>query len=100
MNTEIQETVAGAYRDVADQASPIGTVVLFAGHTAPQGWLFCDGHQISQAEYPILFQTVGTKWGRLAHSPFDQGSGTVSVAFVLPDVPSPAPNLRYMIHAK
>ena len=97
MDMETQKMVVGAYHDLTTQASPIGSIVLFAGHAAPEGWLVCDGQMITQEEYPALFKSIGTKWGKLSHSPFDGGD---AVSFVLPEVRSPAPNLHYIIHAK
>ena len=37
-----------------EQASPIGTVVAFAGKTAPSGWLLCDGETRRTNEFPEL----------------------------------------------
>jgi len=47
---------------------PIGSVIAFGGvidtnHKLPHGWLFCDGSPLKAAEYPPLFQAVGTAHG-------------------------------------
>lgn len=42
---------------------PTGTVVSFAGHNAPTGWLLCDGTQYSSSSYPTLYATIGTTYG-------------------------------------
>ena len=42
---------------------PTGTVVPFAGTTAPDGWTFCDGtttFPINDARYRSLHNTIGT----------------------------------------
>lgn len=56
-------------------ASPIGTVVDFAGATPPVGWLLCYGQAVSRSEYAALFAIIGTTWGA--------GNGTTT--FNLPD---------------
>lgn len=55
---------------------PSGTVVAFAGDTAPAGWRLCDGAAVSQTEFPALFRAIGT-----AH-----GSGGAIGMFNLPDL--------------
>lgn len=40
-----------------------GTVVDFAGPTAPNGYLACDGSEISRTTYAGLFVAIGTTWG-------------------------------------
>lgn len=42
---------------------PTGTVVSFAGHNAPTGWLLCDGTQYSSSSYPTLYAIIGTTYG-------------------------------------
>ena len=52
-----------------------GTVVDFAGSSAPTGWLICDGATISQTTYAALFAIIGHTYGA------DPGGGN----FILPD---------------
>ena len=54
---------------------PSGTVLPFAGTTAPDGWLTCDGTPISRTTYAALFTALG-----VAH-----GYGDNSTTFNLPD---------------
>jgi microcystin-dependent protein len=42
---------------------PIGTVIPFAGQTAPQGWLLCDGTEYSVNEYRDLQSVIGQNFG-------------------------------------
>ena len=38
---------------------PIGTIILFAGETIPNGWLVCDGRTLYDEEYPDLHNVLG-----------------------------------------
>jgi len=40
-----------------------GVIQLFAGDTAPDGWLFCDGAAVSRTTYAVLFALIGTTFG-------------------------------------
>lgn len=57
-------------------ATPTGTVSAFAGVTAPDGWLLCDGRAVSRATYAALFAVLGTRYG----------VGDASTTFNLPDL--------------
>lgn len=54
---------------------PTGSVLDFAGGTAPAGWLLCYGQAVSRTEYAGLFATLGETYG----------SGDGSTTFNLPD---------------
>lgn len=56
-------------------ALPIGTMLPFAGTTAPTGYLMCQGQAVSRATYAALFALIGTAYGT--------GDGTTT--FNLPD---------------
>lgn len=56
---------------------PIGTVLDFAGGSAPPvGWLWCYGQAVSRATYSYLFAVIGIGYG----------SGDGSTTFNLPDL--------------
>lgn len=38
----------------------VGFVMIFAGETAPPGWLLCNGGTFSSSEYPLLASFLGT----------------------------------------
>jgi microcystin-dependent protein len=42
---------------------PSGTVLDFAGATAPVGFLLCNGAAVSRSTYSDLFASIGTVWG-------------------------------------
>jgi microcystin-dependent protein len=56
-------TLATLAREVMDQLVPSGTVVAFAGTTAPSGWLLCDGRAVRSQTYSNLFARIGRVWG-------------------------------------
>lgn len=41
----------------------VGEIRMFAGNFAPAGWMFCDGSQLSIAEFETLFNLIGTTYG-------------------------------------
>ena len=55
---------------------PAGSVIPYAGTSAPTGFLFCDGSSVSRSTYAALFAVIGTEYG----TPDD------SSTFKLPDL--------------
>lgn len=53
----------------------IGSMVSYAGSTAPNGWLLCYGQAVSRTTYALLFAIIGIAYG--------SGDGTTT--FNLPD---------------
>jgi microcystin-dependent protein len=45
---------------VGDLGVPVGSMLPYAGTTAPYGYLFCDGSEVEQAKYPALFVAIGS----------------------------------------
>jgi len=56
--------------------TPVGAVLDYAGTTAPTGWLFCYGQEISRTTYAALFTAISTTYG--------VGNGTTT--FNVPDL--------------
>ena len=57
-------TVSPADLSAAIQSSiPSGTVIHFAGQTAPAGWLKANGAAVSRTAYAALFAAIGTTYG-------------------------------------
>ena len=54
----------------------IGSIYMFGGTTAPEGFLLCDGSPVSRTTYSDLFDVIGT----------DYGAGDESTTFNLPDL--------------
>jgi microcystin-dependent protein len=57
-------------------AVPTGTVLPYAGSSAPTSYLFCDGSNVSRTTYATLFGIVSTVYG----------VGDGSTTFTLPDL--------------
>jgi microcystin-dependent protein len=56
--------------------NPKGTVIAFAGNSAPAGYLICNGAAVSRTTYAGLFAVIGTTYG----------AGDGSTTFNLPDL--------------
>ena len=54
---------AGLAAAVGAYAIPAGTMLWFAGETAPVGWFECNGQEQRIATYPALAAACGTRWG-------------------------------------
>ena len=52
--------------NIPDETKPvIGSVIMFAGEVAPDGWFECNGAEYPIATYPLLFAAIGYLWGGL-----------------------------------
>lgn len=40
-----------------------GTIIIWPGTTVPDGYLLCDGSEISRITYSALFAVIGTTYG-------------------------------------
>jgi microcystin-dependent protein len=50
-------------KEVVNKNTPVGAIEIFAGSTAPSGWLICDGSAVSRTTYANLFSVIGTTYG-------------------------------------
>lgn len=55
---------------------PAGSIIQWAGSTAPANWLFADGAAVSRTTYASLFAAIGTTYG----------AGDGSTTFNVPDL--------------
>ena len=62
--------------DHLSSAIPPGAVMFFAQGSLPDGWLICNGANVSRTTYANLFAAIGTKYG----------SGNGSTTFTLPNL--------------
>ena len=56
-------TVQGEVRDARGLVMPTGSIIAFAGITAPEGWRICNGDEISKLDHPELYEVIGDSWG-------------------------------------
>ena len=65
--TQLQNSIdslsglAGGGGSVLDM--PLGTVLPIATESVPEGWMLCDGREISIEEYQGLYDLIGTTYG-------------------------------------
>lgn len=60
----IYDAVSSRWRpNVHLMSVPVGSVVDFAGSTAPPGWLLCYGQAVSRTTYAALFAALSTTYG-------------------------------------
>lgn len=71
-----QVTAAKLAAAVAEFLTPTGSVVAFAGDTAPTGWALCHGQALDRTTYAALFAIIGTIYG----------AGDNSTTFNVPDI--------------
>jgi len=65
-----------SFQGLQSSITPIGVIRLFAGSTAPNGWLICNGDAVSRSAYGDLFKIIGTTYG----------VGNSNTTFTLPDM--------------
>lgn len=66
----------GKIQQYFEHLLPTGGTTQFAGETAPNGYLMCQGQAISRTTYVNLFNVIGTKYG----------NGDGSTTFNIPDL--------------
>jgi microcystin-dependent protein len=74
-------TTASLQTIVVGNTIPSGLISPHSGGTVPQGWLLCNGQQVSRTTYANLFAAIGD-----AH-----GNGDGSTTFHLPDLRGQVP---------
>lgn len=57
-------------------SNPTGTIIAYSVNTVPEGYLKCEGQEVSRATYKVLFDIIGTTYG----------DGNGSTTFKLPDL--------------
>ncbi|WP_166922463.1 tail fiber protein [Flavobacterium poyangense] len=54
----------GRIADKTGNVSPVGSIMIFAGNTAPPGWLFCDGASYDRnGDKNELYNVIGIVYG-------------------------------------
>ena len=75
MTTKIRVCGEFDIDQIAGFQVPIASIQAFATETVPDGYLICDGSEVSRVDYADLFNVLGTVWGA--------GDGTTT--FNIPD---------------
>lgn len=84
--TEFWAKVKLYQQSLVNKTCPVGKVDIYAGSTAPTGWLLCQGQAISRTTYADLFAVIGTTYGE------GDGSTTFNVPNLCDRVPIGAGN--------
>lgn len=85
---DMQAVNLGQLNSYLKPLSPVGTVIWFAGASAPEGYLICNGGAVSRTTYTNLFKVIGVTYGagdstttfnlpNLTDNRFIEGSATV-----------------------
>ena len=56
--------------------NPVGTIISYSTSNVPDGYLKCEGQEVSRTEYAALFEKIGTTYG----------AGDGSTTFNVPDL--------------
>ena len=77
------DNLVGAINEVNNKSSEelAGVIKLYAGANAPDGYLICDGSEVSRETYSNLFNVIGTTYG----------TGDGSTTFNLPNISGRTP---------
>ncbi len=73
---DLNVTYAKLAAAAIERLNPTGSMIAFAGASAPTGWLLCDGSAISRSTYATLYGIIGTVYG----------TGDGSTTFNIPDL--------------
>lgn len=73
---KVKDADMNEIKSTVNTNTPVGTVSLFAGSTAPTGWLICNGSAVSRTTYASLYSVIGTTYG----------NGDGSTTFNLPNL--------------
>jgi microcystin-dependent protein len=71
----------GKLTENGNAIAPAGMINMFAGSTAPSGYLLCQGQAVSRTTYATLYSAIGTTYG----------AGDGSTTFNLPNLQSRVP---------
>lgn len=53
----------GEMYEMGTEETPVGSVMAFAGFSAPKGWLMCNGASVEIREYRDLYDVITTTFG-------------------------------------
>jgi len=88
-NSAFSNGFSNGYADTPTSIEKVGVIQLYAGTTAPNGFLICDGSAISRTVYARLFNFAVVENNIGIGLLFGDGDG--STTFELPDLSTDAP---------
>jgi len=77
----MEDGIEGAWSHGGSGSIAIGSIFQFAGSSAPEDYMICDGGAISRTTYSDLFSIIGTNYG----------SGDGSTTFNIPNLQGKIP---------
>lgn len=72
----VEETQAVNLKQLNSVSTLVGTIIWYAGTSAPEGYLICNGANVSRTTYADLFNVIGVKYG----------AGNSTTTFTLPNL--------------
>ena len=75
-NVRISTVATDEEEMTVSNGNTTGMIQIYAGSSAPDGWLLCNGAAVSRATYADLFAVIGTVYG----------VGNANTTFNLPDL--------------
>jgi microcystin-dependent protein len=78
---QLADAAVTAPKQAPGLSMPAGSMAMFAGSSAPSGWLLCQGQAVNRTANAALFAAIGTTWG----------AGDGSTTFNVPDLRGRAP---------
>ena len=75
-NISLNSTISNSNQFIGFGISPVGSITMYGGQTAPSGWHLCNGTALNRTTYTSLFNIIGTTYG----------AGNGSTTFELPNM--------------
>lgn len=87
-NTPHTSLVSTGSAWISQETPPVGSLVLYAGSTPPDGWEFADGSSYLKETYPVLYERLGGVASTFGES---------GLFFNVPTMTSPQSGLQWII---
>lgn len=71
---------------IVELSLPAGSIQMFAGASAPTGWLLCDGGAVNTYTYRVLHKLISNTYGGTAYSAGVTDASNALTTFNLPDL--------------
>lgn len=90
MSVDASGNISSPTIDSLKLGSPTGSVIAFAGTSAPSGWLLCDGSAINTYTYRQLHAVISSTYGGTTYQAGTTDQVGASTTFTIPDLRSRA----------